>query len=62
MFDFFVVVFLLFFVQKHIFVTTFCNIFCYVNVFSIVNILRDLWQNIRVTDLASLSLLKISEM
>ena len=60
MYDFFVVVvaFLLFCPKTHYFniVTTFCNIFCNVNLFSILKILLDLWPIMRYknTDLASL--------
>ena len=41
-FGFVVVVVFSLFVKKHIFVTKFCNPFCNVNLFSILNILQDL--------------------
>ena len=37
-----------FFVQKHIICHKICNFVCTVNLFSILNILQDLWQIMRV--------------
>jgi len=34
--------------QNTLFVTTFCNFFCNINLYSILNILQDLWPIIRV--------------
>ena len=50
MFDFFVLLLLCFyfFVQNTLFIAKYCNSFYNVNLFSILNVLRDLWSIIRV--------------